>query len=180
MSKQRLLKGALSHSTRPTSAKVRQALFNIWQGKLDGKSWLDICSGTGAIGADALLAGASHVVGIELNRQACLLIQKSWSRLPISEQRFQVIQGDVLRKLKTLESQKFDFIFFDPPYQSCLYDGVLEKIASLQLLSSQGELVVEHNPKFWRADKIYQGLEIKRHKHYGDTTLSFFTNSSCN
>lgn len=168
------IKNLPGQSTRPTSAKVRQALFNIWQGKIEGTFWLDLCSGTGAIGALALTRGANEVVGIENNRHACQLIQENWQKAMIGKQKFQIIQGDVISRLKTLPEQQFDFIYFDPPYQSHLYAPVLELISSKRLLSITGELAVEHNPKFWQPDKTPTGLQINRQKRYGDTFLSFF------
>ncbi len=160
--------------TRPTSSKVRQALFNIWQGNLENTSYLDLCAGTGAIGAQALLEGAKEVVGIEINRHACLKIQQSWQKISSLEQSFRVIQGDILSKIHILKNQKFDFIYFDPPYQSGLYESVLELIILLNLLDEYSELAVEHNPKFWQAPPSLNSLSMIRQKQYGDTFLSFF------
>ena len=168
------IKSGSSQVTRPTSAKVRQALFNIWQGEIIGTSWLDLCAGTGAVGAMALVQGARKVTGIEINRPACQIIQENWQKFSQEGQVFQVLSGDILTQLKRLPvEEEFDFIYFDPPYQSNLYDRVLKIIVSEKLLTIEGELAVEHNPKFWQPEQII-GLEMSRQKHYGDTFLSFF------
>ncbi len=174
LSKYQSIKTLSGQTTRPTSAKVRQALFNIWQGQINQTSWLDLCAGTGAVGALALAEGARSVVGIEINRHACQIIEENWQKVTTEEQKFQIIQGDVLTRLKTLTEQQFDFIYFDPPYQSNLYESVLGLIAVQRLLSPTGELAVEHNPKFWQPSQVISELEISRIKRYGDTFLSFF------
>ncbi len=160
-------------ATRPTPARVREALFNIWQGEVIGTSWLDLCTGTGAIGAEALCRGAISVLGIEQSARAVALIQQNWQHIAQPEQEFQVLRGDVVQRLKTLDGRQFDRIYFDPPYASNLYQPVLEAIASGKLLAPTGELAVEHNPDFWAA-KSLPTLEICRRKNYGNTSVTFY------
>ncbi|MDJ0662495.1 MAG: 16S rRNA (guanine(966)-N(2))-methyltransferase RsmD [Crocosphaera sp.] len=169
----RLLKTLPGELTRPTSAKVREALFNIWQGEVRGCRWLDLCAGNGSMGAEALCRGAAVVMGIEKYGKACKIMTENWTKIANNEQEFKVIKGDILKVLKTLKGKKFDLIYFDPPYQSLLYKPVLELIVNYQLLHEKGEIAVEHNPKFWQATEI-KGLEIVREKHYGNTNLTFY------
>ena len=169
----RQLKTLPGQATRPTSARVREALFNIWQGEIAGYRWLDLCAGNGSMGAEALCRGATEVVGIEKNGRACTIIKQNWQQLAQAEQKFKVLRGDVIVKLKSLAGEKFDRIYFDPPYDSYLYQPVLSAIADYQLLSSSGEIAVEHNPKLWQAAEI-SGLQISREKTYGNTTLTFY------
>ena len=159
--------------TRPTLAVVRQALFNIWQGRVLDSCWLDLCAGSGAIGAEALCRGATRVVGIEHSDPACAIIQQNWQQVAKENQKFQVLRGDVTQKLKRLQGQSFDRIYFDPPYASDLYDPVLAAIADYQLLAAGGELAVEHSPK--RLDlPLPPTLEVCRQKVYGNTALTFY------
>ncbi|MDJ0601873.1 MAG: 16S rRNA (guanine(966)-N(2))-methyltransferase RsmD [Crocosphaera sp.] len=169
----RLLKTVPGELTRPTSAKVREALFNIWQGKITGCRWLDLCAGNGSMGAEALCRGASVVIGIEKYGKACKIIAENWKKIANDEQQFQVIKGDIFKILKTLDGQKFDLIYFDPPYQSDLYQPVLELIMTYKLLNEQGKIAVEHNPKFWQPTEI-KGLKIVQQKNYGNTSLTFY------
>jgi 16S rRNA (guanine(966)-N(2))-methyltransferase RsmD len=169
----RQLKTLPGQLTRPTAARVREALFNIWQGKIVNCRWLDLCAGNGSMGAEALGRGAREVVGIEQSRQACAIIKYNWQQVATSEQTFRVIRGDVGMRLKSLAGEKFDRIYFDPPYESQLYQPVLDAIAQYQLLDSEGEIAVEHDPKFWKAREI-PGLEICREKVYGNTALTFY------
>jgi 16S rRNA (guanine(966)-N(2))-methyltransferase RsmD len=190
--------------TRPTPARVREAVFNIWQGAIAQCRWLDLCAGTGAMGAEALCRGASLVVGIDKWGKACSIMQQNWQQVAQPEQTFQVMRGDVVGRLKTLAGQKFDRIYFDPPYASDLYNPVLDAIAHYQLLADQGELAVEYSPNHWtpqplkaedrrqqaegkedggkvkgnddyRDSSCYVStLEICRQKVYGNTALVFY------
>ncbi len=169
----RLLTTLPGQLTRPTSAKVREALFNIWQGSIIGCRWLDLCAGNGSMGAEALCRGAREVIGIEKYGKACGIIKQNWQKVATENQEFKVIKGDVIKVLKTLDGQQFDHIYFDPPYASQLYQPVLEAIATYQLLANDGEIAVEHNPKSWQAIGI-KGLEIRQEKHYGNTQLTFY------
>ncbi|MFB2875453.1 16S rRNA (guanine(966)-N(2))-methyltransferase RsmD [Floridanema aerugineum] len=169
----RLLKTLPGQDTRPTLARVREAVFNIWQGTIEDCRWLDLCTGSGSMGAEALCRGASYVVGIEKSSRACTIIQQNWQQVANSGQTFKVLRGDVLQRLKSLEGQKFDRIYFDPPYSSELYQPAIEAIAQYQLLAQNGEIAVEHSPNLWNVGEI-PGLEICREKVYGNTALKFY------
>ncbi|MEN9520686.1 MAG: hypothetical protein RLZZ381_3274, partial [Cyanobacteriota bacterium] len=169
----RQLKTVPGQKTRPTAARVREAVFNIWRDRLIGSSWLDLCAGNGSMGAEALCRGASRVVGIEQYGKACKTIESNWEQVVQPGQSYKLIQGDVLLKIKKLTGQQFDWIYFDPPYDSYLYLPVLKAIAALELVKTEGAIAVEHNPKFWQAKEI-PGLEIYRTKSYGNTNISFY------
>lgn len=168
----RQLKTLPGKETRPTTGRVREAVFNIWQGAIANCRWLDLCAGNGSMGAEALCRGAALVVGIEQSSRACAIINQNWTQIAQPQQQFQVLRGDVVQRLKTLEKQ-FDRIYFDPPYASNLYQPVLNAIALFQILEpTTGELAVEHSPD-WQPPLV-TGLEICREKVYGNTALTFF------
>lgn len=169
----RQLKTLPGLATRPTPARVREALFNIWQGEIAGTRWLDLCTGTGAIGAEALCRGAASVLGIEQSGRACTIIQLNWQQVAQGEQTFKVLRADVVQRLKMLRGQQFDRIYFDPPYASNLYQPVLDTISQEELLAPTGELAVEHSPSLWTAQPI-PTLEICRQKIYGNTAVTFY------
>lgn len=169
----RPLKTLPGNATRPTSARVREAIFNIWQGTILGCRWLDICAGIGSMGAEALCREASLVVGIEKSSRACGIIQQNWQSLAASAQEFQVLRGDVLQQLPLLDQYQFDRIYFDPPYASGLYVSVLKAIAQSQLLDVCGEIAVEHSSKNWISPTIPE-WEICREKTYGSTAVTFY------
>lgn len=167
----RSLKTLPGQDTRPTSAKVREAVFNIWQGTIDHCRWLDLCTGSGSMGAEALCRGAASVVGIEQSPRACAVIEQNWKHVAKADQSFRVLRGDVIKQLQRLAGQPFDRIYFDPPYDGELYVPVLKAIEQLQLLAPQGELAVEHRPNY---ELPNLGFAIVRQKRYGNTALTFY------
>lgn len=169
----RLLTTLPGQLTRPTSARVREALFNIWQDSIIECRWLDLCAGNGSMGAEALCRGAREVIGIETYGKACKTVKQNWQKFATGNQRFKVIKGNVVKVLKTLEEQQFDHIYFDPPYASRLYQPVLEAIVTYRLLKNDGEIAVEHNPKLWQAIEI-NGLAISQKKYYGNNAITFY------
>jgi 16S rRNA (guanine(966)-N(2))-methyltransferase RsmD len=168
-------------ATRPTPAKVRQAIFNIWQGEIGDCRWLDLCSGSGAMGAEALCRGAKMVVGIERSPQACDIVRENWEKVASTSQTVRVLRGDVVKKLANLQGEQFDRIYFDPPYAGGLYTPVLTAIANYQLLAPTGEIAVEHSPDRaigllpeLTADSPLANWEICREKVYGNTAITFY------
>lgn len=170
----RQIKTLAGELTRPTLAKVREAIFNIWQGQLQGCRWLDLCAGSGSMGAEALGRGAAQVIGIEKNPQACRIIQENWQKIAQNNQEYRIIKGDLRKRMDSLAGEQFDLIYFDPPYAAQLYDVVLAKIVALQLLAAQGELAVEYDPKLWQPTDI-TGLTLFKEKHYGKTAIAFYS-----
>jgi 16S rRNA (guanine(966)-N(2))-methyltransferase RsmD len=173
----RPLKTLAGKNTRPTPARVRQAVFNIWQGRIEGCRWLDLCTGSGAMGAEALCRGASLVIGIEQSAQACRLIRQNWQKVAQPEQSIQLLQGDVVKRIPTLAGQQFDRIYFDPPYTSQLYEPVLAAIVQHHLLAPAGELAAEHAANRLELP-IVDGLTVIRRKVYGNTAVTFYGNQT--
>ena len=187
----RSLKTLPGKHTRPTPARVREALFNIWQGSVVDCRWLDLCAGSGAMGAEALCRGAQTVIGIEQASRACGIIQQNWQQVVRPDQRTQLIKGHILKQLPQLKGQQFDHIYFDPPYASDLYAPVLEAIASLQLLAPDGELAVEHQTDIQPPQQVLATgehqekvpalvLTAYRCKTYGLTSITFYIRQSLN
>lgn len=160
-------------ATRPTPSRVREALFNIWQGTIANCRWLDICTGSGSMGAEALCRQAASVTGIEQSAKACAIIQQNWEQVANSSQEFYILRGNAIAKLASLSTQQFDRIYFDPPYASDLYEPVLNAIASQEMLAPKGEIAIEHTRL--RSAQPISGLEICRQKVYGNTALTFYT-----
>ena len=169
----RALKTLPGESTRPTAARVREALFNMWQGRLAGCRWLDLCAGSGAMGAEALCRGAIEVVGIEQSDKAYAVVRENWQRVAQPDQVIRLFKGDVVKQLSRLKHHPFDLIYFDPPYLSDLYPPVLERIVRYGLLAPTGEMAVEHGADGWQPTEI-SGLTLVRQKHYGTTHLAFY------
>ncbi|WP_310483258.1 16S rRNA (guanine(966)-N(2))-methyltransferase RsmD [Chamaesiphon sp. VAR_48_metabat_403] len=162
--------------TRPTPARVRQAVFNIWQGSIADCRWLDLCGGSGAMGAEALCREAQMAIAIERASAACDIIEQNWQKVASASQTIRVIRGDVLDRLIDLAGQTFDRIYFDPPYAGGLYQPILAEIDRLQLLAPLGEIAVEHSPdpQLSILPASLPTLELCLHKVYGNTAISFY------
>lgn len=162
--------------TRPTPVRVRQAVFNIWQGSIAGCRWLDLCGGSGAMGAEALCREARMAIAIDKSSAACSIIEQNWQKVANASQTFRVLRGDVMDLLVDLAGQTFDRIYFDPPYAGGLYQPVLAEIDRLQLLAPLGEIAVEHSPdpQLSSLPASLPTLELCRHKAYGNTAISFY------
>jgi 16S rRNA (guanine(966)-N(2))-methyltransferase RsmD len=124
------------------------------------------------MGAEALCRGAAVAVAIEQSAEACQVVRQNWQQVARPEQQWQVIQGDVVKRLATLQGQQFDRIYFDPPYAGGLYEPVLDAIAKYQLLVVGGEMAVEHSSNGWAIAPI--GLTVCREKRYGSSALTFY------
>jgi 16S rRNA (guanine966-N2)-methyltransferase len=170
----RLIKTLPGDETRPTAARVREALFNIWRGEIQGCRWLDLCAGSGSMGAEALCHGAQLVVGLDRTPDACNLIRENWQRLAKPDQRFEVRRLDLPSGLDRLgKGASFDRIYFDPPYTSDLYGPVLDRLLQGDLLAPDGQIAIEHNPH--RTPRIPSGYSADRTRVYGSCALTLLS-----
>ncbi len=167
----RIKRSYLSDNLRPTSQKVRKALFDILQDRIIGALFLDLFSGTGAIGLEAMSRGAKRVVFVEHKRH---LINSLKFNLQLIDQRnnIEIYHGDVTVYLRHTEDQ-FDIVFADPPYEYDGYEGLVGLVSQRNLLSKNGLLVIEHSSKVNIKD-VTETLCLKKAYRYGDTTLSLF------
>jgi 16S rRNA (guanine(966)-N(2))-methyltransferase RsmD len=156
---------------RPTSDRVREALFNILAARVEGSLFLDAFAGTGVVGIEALSRGAARVVFAERDRRALRLIAENLS-LGSWHARSEVLAGDVGHAIDALvmRSSRFGIIFVDPPYETDLPQPLLAGFASL--LAPDGVMVIEHRSGRGidlPPDADLTPLRIYRH---GDTSLA--------
>ena len=129
--------------TRPTTDRIKETLFNMISECLTGSSFLDLFSGSGAIGIEALSRGASQAVFVEQNLRAVQCIRENLENTKL-EASAEIYATDVFRALTHMEDMKtFDYIFMDPPYNQFLEKRVLEYLAGSKLLSDDGLVIVE-------------------------------------
>jgi 16S rRNA (guanine(966)-N(2))-methyltransferase RsmD len=164
-------------STRPTSDRVKEALFNIIASRfsLDGVTVLDVCAGTGSLGIEALSRGAASCCFVENNRQALISLEKNVSDLRISK-RSEIIAMDAVKALPLFarRGRKCDIVFFDPPYDSGLYVSVPAALCSLGILDSNAHFIAECSVKNILPESIGPLIKFDR-RVYGDTALEFFS-----
>ena len=172
----RRLRAPRGSHTRPTAAKVREAIFNILGPPPEG-SVLDLYAGTGALGIEALSRGAHRAVFVERDHQALVVLRRNLRELGV-EERSSVLGGEVCGALRRLVSQEehFSWVFLDPPYAKET-EGVLAELSGGELLTSCAVVVVEHDRRHRPAGSV-GGLFLTDRRMYGDTELSFFRRSS--
>jgi 16S rRNA (guanine966-N2)-methyltransferase len=160
---------------RPTSAKVREAIFNILSGRMADCRFLDLYAGTGAVGIEALSRGARETVFVDNNAQRCAIIKDITEKFRFAEHSM-IIKSEAAAFLKKSFVQYFDIIFIDPPYASDELENALQLIDDLNLLADGGVVIAEHSSK-----KIItlplKTLKLKKNYRYGDTTLTLYESS---
>ncbi len=162
------LKTVPGKDTRPTTDRIKETLFNILQNEVGGIRFLDLFSGSGGIGIEALSRGAKYACFVESSRAAAECIRENLAFTHLSEQA-DVMQCDVLAALLRLEGQEpFQIVFMDPPYKSALERTVLEEIARRRpsFVSPETLIITEADI---RNDFSYVealGYEILREKTY--------------
>jgi 16S rRNA (guanine966-N2)-methyltransferase len=170
----RRLKSPPGTQTRPTGARVKQALFDILALQVPGGSFLDLFAGGGGIGLEALSRGASRVVLVDRSAGAVQAIRANVAAMANLGGDVQVFRQEVLYAVAGLASagQRFDVVFLDPPYESDLYERLLDQ-AGHQLLAEGGVVVAEHFHKRALPERIGH-LVCTRSVRIGDHRLSFY------
>lgn len=170
----RRLKSPKGMSTRPTSDRVREALFNILSPQVPNSNFLDIFSGTGAVAIEAISRGATRAVMVEKERISVPIILSNIKMCGLSEQT-EVLNLDVARALKLLGDRKdsFDLIFLDPPYKKGFEVPTIERIQTNGLLKHGGIVVVESSKADLPPEQVGQVVAYRRER-YGDTALTFY------
>jgi 16S rRNA (guanine(966)-N(2))-methyltransferase RsmD len=157
---------------RPTSEKVREALFAILGPRVAGASVLDAFAGSGAIGCEALSRGALRVVFVELDRRVARVLLRNLAALGVGD-RSQVLIEDATNPQATIAaSGPFDLIVADPPYGSGLAGSFVARVAEDRMLAPDGLVVLETGVR--DVEPAGSGsLRRVRSERYGDTRLDF-------
>ncbi len=166
----RRLKSVPGLDTRPTPDRLRETLFDILMGRIEGRVFVDAYAGTGAVGIEALSRGARRVVFLERSRHAAAVIRENLRSLGAREDRALVVLGKAATLLRRFEG---DIVFLDPPYDSAgEYDAALETLAA----ASCPLVIVQHSTRLALKDR-YGRLHRYRTVRQGDNALSFYAES---
>ncbi len=160
--------------TRPTSEKVRGALFNSLEQwlALDGARAVDLYAGSGALGIEALSRGAAHVTFVEDDHRTAASIRDNLKALEIPREAAEVLPQKVLTWLRRAPAEPpTDLVLLDPPYAAGEYEPVLAALVQWPGLRAGALLVVETSKQLDLP--VPPGLELLRSKRYGDTQLVF-------
>lgn len=160
---------------RPTSAKVREALFDILRDAILGASFLDVYAGSGAVGFEALSRGAKKACFVENDKQRAKTIQEFVRKAGLDD-KTSVYQEPVMGFLNRADKSgmSFDIIFADPPYAAEEIGEVLSFIDKGTLLQDGGHVIIEHASKKPLDDFTLTTLQLIKSYRYGDTMLTRF------
>ena len=157
--------------TRPTSDRVKEALFSIIQFDVPGKRVLDLFGGTGQLGIEALSRGAKSTVFVDAGEKACKLIRENLHRCKM-DNNAQIIRANYLQYLQTCRD-KFGLIFLDPPYAEVFLENALKKITEIDILESGGIIVAER-PVGKDLPWDFTGYSRSKDYKYGNTLLTLY------
>lgn len=163
--------------TRPTSDRVKEALYSILGTMVQDRTVLDVFAGTGSLGLEALSRGAAHAVFLDAATADVLRENITHCHF---EQEAEVVSGDAFASLARLARQgrTFDLVFCDPPYHKGLWERALAFFDASPLLAENAILVVEHGGDEDAVPELDALVRVD-HRRYGKTTqLSFFQRKS--
>lgn len=158
-----------SLKTRPTKDMVKEALFSSININEDS-IFLDLFSGSGSIGIEALSRGAKDVIFNDLNKDAVKIIKANLTKF--NETRL-VYNLDYLNCLNVLKSRHFDYIFIDPPYAFDEYENIFKTIDDLKLYSENCKIIVEVKKEKELSDDLFN-FEKYKEKKYGISKLLYY------
>lgn len=160
------LKSVEGKNTRPTTDRIKETLFNMIAHLVAGCRFLDLFSGSGAIGIEALSRGAQEAVFVENHQKALACIRENLAFTRLAD-RARVLSKDVLAALRELEGEEaFTIIFLDPPYDQGYEEQVLRALRASTLVDEDTLLIVEAslNTDFSYLDEL--GYRLIREKCY--------------
>lgn len=157
--------------TRPTTDRVKEALFSIINFELPGARVLDLFGGTGQLGIEALSRGAASAVFVDAREESCKLIRENLKRTKL-EPYGRVVRSDYLEYLSRCREQ-YDIILLDPPYAEVFLENALKRITEIDILQSNGIMVAER-PLGKELPWEFEGYTRSKDYKYGKTLLTIY------
>ena len=157
--------------TRPTTDRVKEALFSVIQFEVPGAVVLDLFGGTGQLGIEALSRGAKRAVFVDHRQDACDLIKENLRRTQLSQDA-QVVRADYLQYLRRCK-ERFNLILLDPPYAEVFLENALKCITEIDILQSGGIIVTER-PVGKELPYEFPGYQRSRDYKYGKTLVTLY------
>ena len=158
-------------ATRPTSDRVKEALFSVIQFDIPGSRVLDLFGGTGQLGIEALSRGAKSAVFVDAAESACKLIQDNLKKTKLAEDA-KVVRSDYMEYLRRCK-ETFDIIFLDPPYAEVFLENSLNFISEIDILQTNGIIVTER-PLDKELPWDFPGFTRSKDYKYGNTLITLF------
>lgn len=159
-------------TTRPTTDRVKEALFGAIQFQIYGSTVLDLFSGSGALGLEAISRGAQKAYLVEKDPKAAAIIRKNVQKAGFAD-RAELMVCDYQRAIENLalKGTQVDIALLDPPYEAGYYVQALTCLREKKMLAPQATVVLEHLKA--QPLPLVAGYQLKKTKHYGKTSLTF-------
>ncbi len=176
MARGRKLVGPSGYRFRPTTGRVKEFIFNYLADEVNDTRILDLFSGTGSLGIEALSRGAKEIFFVERSSQNLLLLEKNLKICHFSENA-RVFKGDVFTTLDRMgqRGEVFDFILADPPFKAFYRNQIIKGVADNHLLKTNGLLFVEH--EMHDPDSGEHGMKLLKQRRFGHCMISIYYSS---
>ena len=158
--------------TRPTQDRIKETLFNMLQSDIPRCKFLDLYSGSGAIGIEALSRGAAHAVAVDFKTGKLILENAKHCHV---EDRLEIIPRKLSQLKNYIMGQQFDYIFSDPPYENGFIQDTIDLVVTYDLLKPDGVLLLEHHKD--EAFTLPESWECIKEQKFGYTMVSYFVNT---
>ncbi|MDU7477408.1 MAG: 16S rRNA (guanine(966)-N(2))-methyltransferase RsmD [Paenibacillus macerans] len=170
----RALKAVPGMGTRPTTDKVKEAVFSIIGPYFEGGAALDLFAGTGGLGIEALSRGMDKAVFIDKEYKSIATVRANLQATGLTE-RAEVYKNDAERALKALAKREaaFDLVFLDPPYRLKHGDKLMEQMDELKLLKEGATIVLEYESSYAYPER-FGNFTQRRKAEYGETAVSVY------
>lgn len=173
--KGRSVKATNRFATRPTLSRVKTSLFDMLGHKVKGAYFLDLYSGTGNIGLEALSRGARKIVFVESNLSQVKIIKQNIISLNFSEEDTFIYKKDVIKTIGILSGkEEFDIVYLAPPFLKNFCLPTLLALAKSKILKTDGIIGVEHHKKEILPERI-EPFNLIRQKRYGDIEILLYS-----
>ncbi len=168
--KGRKLKALEGNEVRPTTERVKEAIFSIIQFETEGRLFLDLFAGSGQMGIEALSRGAKGAVFVDERRESINIIRQNLQSTKL-ENHAQLLQMDAFSYIRRNHAEKFDIAFLDPPYTT----GILQEILPLvtENMKKTGVIICE-NPVFEEIPEKINRFTLDRNYRYGKIMISVY------
>ena len=157
--------------TRPTTDRVKEAIFNIIQFEIEGRQILDLFGGSGQMAIEALSRGAAGAVIVDQSKDSVSIIRQNLQKTKLTE-KAEVVCADYMEYLNRCK-KRFDLIFLDPPYREKFLENALNRISEIDILKSGGIIVCER-PAEKALPDAYAAFRRVRDYRYGRTGVTVY------
>lgn len=169
--KGRRLKELEGMETRPTTDRVKEAIFSSIQFEIEGRRVLDLFGGTGQMGIECLSRGAAHCTFVDIRKDAAALIRENLAMTKLDD-KATVYQGDYLSFLNS-SKESYDLIFLDPPYGTELLGKAMDVITRIDNVSKNGIIICENGLEY-PFPQTLAPYEMEKESRYGKIKVALF------